>query len=422
MSKFTGLLLVLILLGAAYIYYTNPHIIEDLTGGRDNFPGGFDSSGDTPSTSTSTAGGSASSGTPPETNSEPFPGEKGWVDSDGDGSRDVYIGDNYAEVPTTNGSVLFVDRNKDGKIDAIYLDTTGDGNYDTAYLDEDYNGKTDTWRTTFNGVESYAWDVTGDGMPDVYDSNGDGKVDTWDINSDGIIDERDVDYNGNPDLHDYDFDGVFDEFEKNVTLYPPESANETSGTFVCPDSKDDAYRLFVQAYNNVTSLQSSGASDGKIQEAYAKYQKARACYESFLTSTTSATSSGEMGEINTVTLDTEGAAGVKFSTGEVKGFDEIGEDMWKDVDLLAEPWCVDYPALLGHWIDLGEGSLENLNPSMVPTSGYPTGEVADEIKIGHIYVNLNSDGSLTAFELVSHEKTDNCSHRITIRYANLGGG
>jgi hypothetical protein len=37
-------------------------------------------------------------------------------------------------------------------------------------------------------------------------------------------------------------------------------------------------------------------------------------------------------------------------------------------------------------------------------------------------VNRNSDGTLTAFELVSHEKIGDCSHRITIRYANLGGG
>ncbi len=281
MGKLTGLLLILLLLGTAYIYYVNPHIIEDLTRVRDNFPNGMNPGGNT-----SSSGGFFGDSV-----------EKGWVDSNGDGSRDVYIGDEYAEVPMANGSVLFVDRNKDGKIDAIYLDTTGDGNYDTAYLDEDYNGKTDTWRTTFNGVESYAWDVTGDGIPDVYDSNGDGKVDAWDINSDGIIDERDVDYDGNPpDLHDYDLDGVFDEFEKNVTLYPPESANGTSGTFLCPDNKEEAYRLFVQAYNNVTSLQSSGASDEEIQEAYAKYQKARACYESFLTTTTSAASSGgEMG-------------------------------------------------------------------------------------------------------------------------------
>ncbi|WP_048149896.1 hypothetical protein [Palaeococcus ferrophilus] len=420
MGKFTAFFLILILLGAAYIYYTNPHIIDDLTKGRDNFPNGFDSGGDTSTTSTSSPWESTSTGGPSGTSSEPFSGENGWVDSDDDGSKDVYIGGDYAEVPTTNGSVLFLDRNKDGRIDAIHLDTTGDGNYDTAYLDEDYNGKTDTWRTTFNGVESYAWDITGDGIPDVYDSNGDGKVDAWDINSDGIIDERDVDFDGTPDLHDYDFDGVFDEFEKNVTLYPPESANGTLGTFTCPDNKEDAYRLFVQAYNNVTSLQSSGASDEEIQEAYAKYQEAKACYDSFSSTTTSATSSGEMEELKTATLDTDGVMAIKFSTGELKGSDQTLT--WEDIDIMAEPWCVDYPALLGHYIDLGEGSLDSLDPRAVPTSGYPTSEVADEIKMGHVYVNLNSDGTLTAFELVSHEKTGDCSHRITIRYANLGGG
>jgi hypothetical protein len=190
----------------------------------------------------------------------------------------------------------------------------------------------------------------------------------------------------------------------------------------CAPSKEEAYRLFVQAYNNVTSLQSSGASDEEIQKAYAEYQKAKACYESFLPTTTSVTSGGEMGEIKSVTLDTNGAMAIKFSTGEVKASDEIGDDVWKDVDLVSEPWCVDYPALLGHWIDLGEGSLDTLDSNMVPTSGYPVGDVSGEIKAGHVYVNLNSDGSLTAFELVSHEKTGDCSHRITIRYANLGGG
>ncbi|WP_198300146.1 hypothetical protein [Thermococcus siculi] len=199
------------------------------------------------------------------------------------------------------------------------------------------------------------------------------------------------------------------------------NTGEGSGS-KCASNKEDAYKLFVQAYNNVTSLQSSGASDEEIQKAYAKYQEAKACYESFLTTTTSATSGVEMGEIKIVTLDTEGAAGVKFSTGEMKGFDEIQSDTWEKVDLLVEPWCVDYPALLGHWIDLGEGSLDSLDPSAVPTSGYPVDEVSGEIRAGHVYVNLNSDGTLTAFELVSHEKTGDCSHRITIRYANLGGG
>jgi|GEM_PF-2250156 len=192
-----------------------------------------------------------------------------------------------------------------------------------------------------------------------------------------------------------------------------------SSESTCAPNKEEAYRLFVQAYNNVTSLQSSGASNEEIQEAYAKYQKARACYESFLTTTTSVSSNGEMGEIKSVTLDTEGGMGVKFSTGELRSSDQ--SLTWNDIDIMLEPWCVEYPALLGHYIELGEGSLDNLDPSTVPTSGYPTEEVSGEIKAGHVYVNLNSDGSLTAFELVSHEKTGDCSHRITIKYANLGG-
>ncbi|WP_179193050.1 hypothetical protein [Thermococcus litoralis] len=188
----------------------------------------------------------------------------------------------------------------------------------------------------------------------------------------------------------------------------------------CAPSKEEAYRLFVQAYNNVTSLQSSGASNEEIQEAYAKYQKARACYESFLTTTTSVSSNGEIGEIKTVILDTEGAVGVKFSTGELRSSDQ--SLTWENIDIMLEPWCVDYPALLGHYIDLGEGSLEELSVEDIPTQGYPVDEISGEIKAGHVYVNLNSDGSLTAFELVSHEKTGDCSHRITIKYTNLGGG
>lgn len=192
-----------------------------------------------------------------------------------------------------------------------------------------------------------------------------------------------------------------------------------NGESTCAPNKEEAYRLFVQAYNNVTSLQSSGASNEEIQEAYAKYRKARACYESFLTTTTSVSSNGEMGEIKSVILDTEGAVGVKFSTGELKGSDQ--SLTWDNIDIMLEPWCVDFPALLGHYIDLGEKSLGKLSVEDIPTQGYPVDEVSGEIKVGHVYVNLNSDGSLTAFELVSHEKTGDCSHRITIKYANIGG-
>ncbi|NJF25222.1 calcium-binding protein [Thermococcus sp. Bubb.Bath] len=414
MGKFTTLLLILILLGALYVYHTNPHIIDDLTRGPDNFGNSGNNYGNTHSSSPGPGTGGGGTST-----SGGFKGS-GWVSNGSSGSPEVYIGEGFAVVPTNLSYILLKDRNKDGKIDAIYLDTTGDGNYDTAYLDEDYNGKTDTWRTTFNGVKSYAWDITGDGIPDVYDSNGDGRIDAWDLNSDGVIDERDVDYDGTPDLHDYDFDGVFDEFEGNVTSHQQGNGSETSGTFTCPSSADEAYRLYMNAYDNLVQLINANASQEELDEAYDEYYSARECYESFSTNTTTATSSGGFGEIKTVTLDTEGAMAIKFSTGELKGSDQTLT--WEDVDIMAEPWCVDYPALLGHWIDLGEGSLDELDPSEIPTSGYPTNEVSGEIKAGYVYVNRNSDGSLTAFELVSHEKTGDCSHQITIRYANLGGG
>ena len=411
MGKLTAVVIILLLLIGLYIYFTNPHIIDDLTRRQDNFKGGHSGSGGSGS-----GGGNGAAG-----GSAGFSGT-GWVANNTTGSPEVYIGDGFAAVPVNSSYILFADRNKDGKVDAVYMDTTGDGNYDTAYLDEDYNGKTDTWKTTFNGVSSYSWDLTGDGIPDVYDTNGDGKVDAWDLNSDGVIDERDVDYDGKPDLHDYNFDGVFDEFQSNVTFAPPEGGN-ISGTgaagFTCPDNKDEAYRLYVQAYNNVTQLMAENQSSDEAKRAYEIYLKARECYESFSSSTSAATSTpvtGTLGPVHQVTLDTDGASAVRFSTGEV--VESFGG---KDVDLSAEPWCVDYPALLGHYVDLGEMSIEDVTVGDIPSSGYPSDEVSGEIKAGHVYANRNADGSYTVFALVSHEKTDDCSHRITIAYRNVEG-
>ncbi|ADT84423.1 hypothetical protein [Thermococcus barophilus] len=252
MGKGTAILIVLLLLAAGYIYLSNPEVIDKVIDNAKNIKA------------------------PEKGQSESQVQEKGWSDTDGDESPDVYMGDGIDAIRVNSTYIIFADRNKDGKIDAIYLDTTGDGNYDTAYLDEDYNGRTDTWKTALNGVESYAWDVTGDGIPDLYDINGDGKVDAWDINSDGAIDERDIDFDGKPDLHDHDFDGTFDEFQGETDFAPP-----SNGTSACLATKDEAYRLFVNAYNNVTSLQQANASQEVLEEAYAKYLEARACYESF---------------------------------------------------------------------------------------------------------------------------------------------
>lgn len=264
MGKKAAFFLILITLAAGYVYYTNPHIIDDLTKKADNIKGNYGGSGQTETSGSGTSAGEKG-----------FSG-KGWVGANG---SDVYIGKDFGAVRVNSTYVLFLDRNEDGVIDAVYLDTTGDGNYDTRYLDQDYNGKTDEWITTFNGVKSYAWDITGDGIADIYDSNGDGKIDAWDINSDGVIDERDIDYDGNPDLHDYDFDGVFDEFQGGPVLAPPNESAET-GT-PCAPTKDEAYHRFVAAYNNVTHLQQANASSEELKKAYAVYLEAKACYESF---------------------------------------------------------------------------------------------------------------------------------------------
>ncbi len=403
MGKFTALLLILLILAGLYIYHMNPHIIDDVVKIKDDLSE-KDLSGGTSSTGTTATEGPNQSALNP-----------GWNDVDGDGTPDVYVGG--VSAVNVNGSyVITRDRNGDGMVDAIYMDTTGDGSLDTAYLDNDYDGKTDTWVTELNGVKSYSWDMDGNGIPDVYDTNGDGKADAWDLNGDGIIDERDVDYDGNPDLHDYDFDGIFDEFEGSVTIYPPENGSEAG--FTCPDSREDAYRLYVQAYNNVTQLMAENQSSEEAKRAYEIYLKARECYESFSTSTTSSPGqvTGTLGEIHMVTLDTDGASAVRFSTGEV--VESFGG---KDVDLSAEPWCVDYPVLIGHYVDLGEMSLEEVSVDEVPSSGYPSDEVSGELKAGHVYANRNWDGSYTVFALVSHERTSECSHKITIEYRNVEG-
>lgn len=403
MGKLTAILLILLILAGLYIYHTNPHIIDDAVHIKDNLSGNGSPGGGTSSTGTSTT----------ETPNQPTL-EPGWNDVDGDGSSDVYVGNGLSAVKANGSYVITRDRNGDGVVDAIYIDTTGDGNLDTAYLDNDYDGKTDTWITELNGVKSYSWDMDGNGIPDVYDTNGDGKADAWDLNGDGTIDERDVDYDGNPDLHDYDFDGVFDEFEGSVTIYPPENGSEAE--FKCPDNREDAYRLYVQAYNNVTKLMAENQSSKEAVEAYEFYLKARECYESFSTSTTSSSGpiTGTLGEVHRVTLDTDGASAVRFSTGEV--VESFGG---KDVDLSAEPWCVEYPALLGHYVDLGEMSLEEVTVEDIPSSGYPGDEMSGEIKAGHVYASRNADGTYTVFALVSHEKTSECSHRITIAYRNV---
>jgi hypothetical protein len=105
------------------------------------------------------------------------------------------------------------DTNSDGNFDYISMDTNEDEIADAFLFDRDYDGKVDKWHVILNGVDSYAWDLDADGVPDIYDSDGDGTLDAWDLNGDGLIDQRDPDNDGVVELHDSDFDGVFDEIE-----------------------------------------------------------------------------------------------------------------------------------------------------------------------------------------------------------------
>jgi len=391
MGKLTTLLVILLILGGLYyLYAKNPDVIKNVTDNTRNI-------------------GKEISGQLSNDNGASLKGS-GWSDTDNDGSADIYVGTGFIAISVNESYVITKDRNNDGRIDAMYIDTTGDGNFDTAYLDEDYNGKTDTWLTTFNGIKSYAWDLSGDGIPDVYDTNGDGKIDAWDLNSDGIIDEKDVDYDGTSDLHDYDFDGIFDEFEGGPNIVPPEN---TTGGFTCPSTQEEAYRLFVQAYNNVTSLQQANAEQERIKEAYAKYLEAKACHDSFLNQSTATSTmvKGSFGEVHEAVLSTRDRMTINFSTGE----------LGKEGDLMIEPWCVDYPALLGNFIDIGKKNLEDIKSSDIPLS-WNFSEDSLEVEIGHVYISLNRDGSYTAFVIVSHEKISDCDHTVVIRYRNLEDG
>ncbi len=90
----------------------------------------------------------------------------------------------------------------------------------------------------------------------------------------------------------------------------------------------------------------------------------------------------------------------------------------KTSDIMLEPWCVDYPAILGNYAHIGVKKLEDVNPSDIPTSGYLKDD-SMQIQIGHVYINRNSDGSYTAFVVVGHEKIGECNHRIVLRYKTL---
>lgn len=128
-----------------------------------------------------------------------------------------------------------------------------------------------------------------------------------------------------------------------------------------------------------------------------------------------------MREIKIVIFDMEGMVGVKFFMGELKGYNEISDNVWEDVDFVVELWCVEYLVLLGYWIDFGEGNFDILDLSEIFILGYLMGEIVEEIKMGYVYVNFNFDGIFIVFEFVFYEKIGDCFYRIMIWYLNFGG-
>ncbi len=96
-------------------------------------------------------------------------------------------------------------------------------------------------------------------------------------------------------------------------------------------------------------------------------------------------------------------------------------------DISIEPWCVDYVALCGDYIDIGTKSLSEVTSSDIPSSGFPDETISnynfssycEKVSLNHTYINKNSDGSYTAFMVTSHEKTGECNHQILVKYVNI---
>jgi hypothetical protein len=105
----------------------------------------------------------------------------------------------------TEGGNHYVDRDGDGRTDAVWQDTDGDGDIDRVGYDDDGDGKFDRVLLDRNGdgrVDLYAYDQDGDGHVDYLlgDENHDGHIDAEavDTNDDGVVDTqyRDMDYDG----------------------------------------------------------------------------------------------------------------------------------------------------------------------------------------------------------------------------------
>jgi len=99
---------------------------------------------------------------------------------------------------TTRGrAIVGLDRDGDGRVDAVGADTDGDGRFDTVGMDQDGDGD----------LDAIATDTDRDGTLDTFgvDTDDDGQLDAYGLDADG---DGDIDAVG----HDYDQDGDIDDF------------------------------------------------------------------------------------------------------------------------------------------------------------------------------------------------------------------
>ncbi len=125
--------------------------------------------------------------------------------------------------------------------------------------------------------------------------------------------------------------------------------------------------------------------------------------------------SPSVAEIKEITLNTSQDSSSFFS---------FVTDAYADAntfDVFAEPWCTVPPRLCGHFISLGSKALENVSAADIPAStSFPAEVTCQDLAVGDTCIFKNADGSYTAATISSHTKPDNCTHRITLLYKDLG--
>lgn len=133
------------------------------------------------------------------------------------------------------------------------------------------------------------------------------------------------------------------------------------------------------------------------------------------------TSSNTIEEVGLDTLGDFSHGVFDFSSENYVSFND------SSADISVEPWCVDYVALCGDYVNIGNKSLSNVTSSDIPSSGFPDEKISnfnfssycEKVLLNNTYINKNSDGSYTAFMITSHEKSGECNHQILVKYVNL---